>query len=441
MRTGYAIALWSLAPDGPGSVQGVRGAPERSGEGLRLRRFPSLSASRVALILMLAASAVGVQASTPSQARAMSIAQVDGGPHYYGQFSNPLPDDPDFFPVAVWGSYNHTQQNRDRDAAAGLNTYLWAADSAFMSEIRSDGRFHVIQDEGSRSGVGSRTAGWLLGDEIDMTQGPSACPSAINSIKSGLPRDGRLRFANYGKGVLNWGAVGYNGHNDASSACFVNAQDVTSADLYWFTDPYQLGDPQSGQAWGYGWNVERMRAMDARSGGRQPIWGFVEVGHPFTNGGTITPVQARAAVWHSLIAGARGIIYFQHSFGGPCPAHHALRDTDACQVPMQTMIHSVNAQIKSLAPVLNSPTVRSGWSQGAGTTAMVKWVAAKKKVQVQDGEEEEMQEGEGQEGRQEAVQLQGDKEEQMQEGEGALLRVCRRGRIVGAGEVLPAVRR
>ena len=30
-----------------------------------------------------------------------------------------------------------------------------------------------------------------------------------------------------------------------------------------------------------------------------------------------------------------------------------------------------------LAPVLNSPTVRSGWSQGPGTTAMVKWATGK----------------------------------------------------------------
>ena len=62
--------------------------------------------------------------------------------------------------------------------------------------------------------------------------------------------------------------------------------------------------------------------LDALDGDRQPQWGFVEVGKPFTdnqNGGgdTITPAQARGAVWHTLIAGARGIIYFQHSFDGP----------------------------------------------------------------------------------------------------------------------------
>ena len=47
------------------------------------------------------------------------------------------------------------------------------------------------------------------------------------------------------------------------------------------------------------------------------------------------------------------------------------------------MVKATNAQITQLAPVLNSPTVSSGWSQGSGTTAMVKWAtggkASKKK--------------------------------------------------------------
>ena len=99
--------------------------------------------------------------------------------------------------------------------------------------------------------------------------------------------------------------------------------------------------------------------LDAMDGVRKPNWGFVEVGKPFTdnqNGGgdTITPAQSRGAVWHTLIAGARGIIYFQHSFDGPCPTHHALREQKACLVPTQDAIRDLNGQIKSLAPVLNS---------------------------------------------------------------------------------------
>ena len=304
----------------------------------------------------------------------MALQQIDGGPGFYGQFSNPLPVSPDYFPIGVWGSYNHTLANRNLDAAVGINTYVWVADSSFMAGIRADGRFHVIQDEGSRVNVGSETAGWLLGDEIDMTQGPGACPNAINAIKAGLPADGRLRYSNYGKGVTIWGAVGYNGHNDISSACFVNAQDVTSTDLYWHTDPFQIGDPQSGNSWGYGWTMERQRMLDSMDGVRKPQWGFVEVTNAMNGPSAPSPAEIRGAVWHTLIAGARGVMYFQHDFAEPCGTHHALRDTGtACYGSVISMVTSVNAQIKSLAPVLNSPFVNGGRTITGPIEHMIKW--------------------------------------------------------------------
>ena len=71
-----------------------------------------------------------------------------------------------------------------------------------------------------------------------------------------------------------------------------------------------------------------------------------------------------------------GIVYFNHSFGGPCLTHHINRDP--CYRAIQAELTRTNSQITQLAPVLNSPTVSSGWSQGAGTTAMVKWATGKK---------------------------------------------------------------
>ena len=56
----------------------------------------------------------------------------------------------------------------------------------------------------------------------------------------------------------------------------------------------------------YGAVVERMRFLDAMDGRRMPIWNFVEVGTPFSKGGTITAPQIRAAVWHSIIVGCQG---------------------------------------------------------------------------------------------------------------------------------------
>jgi hypothetical protein len=309
---------------------------------------------------------------------------VDGGPGYYGQFADPLPTSADYFPIGVWASYAHEPEALAKDKAVGLNLYVSVAQPLYMGDIRAAG-MRVIQVEETRENVGTETAGWVLRDEIDMVQsdaaGAAAARDELRRMLASLPADGKARYNNYGKGVAFW-------NTDLDSEQYVNDfQQLVSADVYWHTDPggacsqweggkmngntRPLTPAECRRSSNYGWLVERLRALDAMDGQRKPIWNFVEVGCPFSNGGCITPAQARAAVWHSIIAGARGILYFQHSFGGPNPTHHALRDDR--YAAMIAQITGVNAQIKSLAPVLNAPTVVSGWTQSAATKAMVKW--------------------------------------------------------------------
>jgi hypothetical protein len=247
-----------------------------------------------------------------------------------------------------------------------------------QSEWRNDSAAHA----------NPAVVGWELNDEVDMQLGPGAGYDALAAIVASLPNDGRMRWNNYGKGVMFW-------ESDPEAAVFLNNyQHVQEADVYWFTDPFVHGASEGGQLFGlnrdltyketrraanYGATVHRLRGLidPPRS---KPVWNVIEVGWPFTEtdeqgARQIEPAEIRAAVWQSIIAGARGILYFNHSFGGPNPTDHALRDP--AYASQRAMVKSVNAQITRLAPVLNSPTVRSGWSQGAGTTAMVKWAAGK----------------------------------------------------------------
>jgi hypothetical protein len=314
------------------------------------------------------------------------LQEIDGGLGYYRKFSNPLSASASFFPIGVWGAYAMERRNIAKDKAVGLNTYVWFADTitpGYIEDARAAGMHLIVDRSQGGTRVGSETFGRLLDDEIDMTQGPSACPDAINAVKSGLPSDGRARYANYGKGVLIWGATGWAGHNDTSSACFVNAQDITSTDLYWHTDPNETDHPQSGMSSGYGWSMRRMRTLDSRDGVRRPQWGFVEVTNAM-NGpwGPPTPAEIRGAVWHTLIAGARGIIYFQHDFGGDCMTHHALRETGTeCYGATIDVVRSVNRQIKSLARVLNAPFVmtrhKARDTMAGKVRYMVKWARGK----------------------------------------------------------------
>ena len=341
---------------------------------------PSSSARRIYFLLILGLTAA-IQASTPSHAGAMTLTQVDGGQKYYARFSDGLPSDPSYFPIGVWIESVTSQRDIDLDKDAGLNTYLALTANSDVGLVRSNGMHAIIQSDEFTSA--QALSGWFLADEFDMLYGPSTGYDEVQQRADGTPDDGRMRYSGYGKGVLFW-------ETDAEAARFVNNyQDVVQADAYFFTDNDVCDPSQAGGEPGivkandchvaanYGWIIDRLQGLISPAGSK-PVWAVVEVGHPFSEADwpSITPPQIRAAVWQSIIAGARGIIYFNHSFGGPNQTQHALREPP--YAAERAIVKGTNAQITELAPVLNSPTVRSGWSQGPGTTAMVKWAEGRK---------------------------------------------------------------
>jgi hypothetical protein len=344
----------------------------------------SSTARRIAFFLILAASAAAIPASAPSAARALTLAQIDGGPKYYARSSHGLPTSTSYFPVGVWFESVVSQADVGNDRAAGLNTYVVLTDNSDLGLVRSNGMHAIVQ--GDEFTPHRAIKGWFLADEVDMTHGPGAGYDEMQSIANATPHDGRIRYSNYGKGILFW-------ESDAEAARFVNNyQGIVSADAYFFTDENicsgteggslvaggaSLSPAQCHRAANYGATVNRVRSLVSPPGSK-PVWAFVELGHPFSEAEwpTIMPAQVRAAVWQSLIAGARGIVYFNHSFGGPDQTQHILRDgadAGSAYAPIRSVLTATNRQIRALAPALNSPTVVSGWSQGPGTTAMVKW--------------------------------------------------------------------
>jgi hypothetical protein len=361
----------------------------------RLVGLPRWTAIAVLLVLSATSTFALVKwASSPTPqtgSHTVDLRQVDGGPSYYARFQNSLTSNAPYFPVSAWLRPVHDQSQVDRYKEFGLNVLVGLENPELTEEslLRSNGLKAVIQsDERTRfDDIGGETAGWFLLDEVDMCCGPPGFDGGngydmLDDVLAGLPQDGRFRYNNYGKGVLLW-------ESDADAARFINGrsgpnsyQQVVATDLYWFTDPNARSDERYGFGSSYGDDVRRVRRLDALDGARMPVWHVVELGWPFTEAGSaggrhILPNEIRSAAWHVIIAGARGIVYFDHNFGPGTPGSTILGQGYADN---RAMAKAVNAQIKDLAPVLNSPFVSSGHSATDTMTGdiryMVKWSGA-----------------------------------------------------------------
>ncbi|MFV2018058.1 DUF4082 domain-containing protein [Micromonospora sp. LOL_023] len=322
----------------------------------------------------------------------------EGGPAFYANFPQARASgwtDPSYFPIGVWYEGVYTQQDIDRDKGAGLNTYVMLTDQSDVSLIRRNDMYAFIPQPFSNRG--NESVGWVIGDEADMWGGPGngtwtgnypgqgpICTSSrdgcgldvMKKESATVPaNDQGLRYANYGKGVMFW-------QSDSDASKFVNGfSSVVSNDIYWYTDPHVCTAPAEGPAYGvnkdncrraanYGLTMQRMRELDAMDGKRQPVWAFVEVGHPFTEdwAPTINGDQIAGAVMNSVINEARGIQYFNHNFGGPCISQHVLREK--CGDAVRPAVTEVNKQVTSLAPVLNTQSYQ--WEFNNGLDTMLK---------------------------------------------------------------------
>src|SRR4029077_16531025 len=85
--------------------------------------------------------------------------------------------------------------------------------------------------------------------------------------------------------------------------------------------------------------------------GNNMIWNCIET-TPFNGGASPSPAQIQSEVWMSLIHGSQGIIYFVHVLSP------TFREDGIFSYPASVQaVTSIDAQITSLAPVLNSSTV------------------------------------------------------------------------------------
>lgn len=276
----------------------------------------------------------------------------------------PSPDDT-YFPIAVW---LQNPANALRYKAAGFNTYvgLWKGPTeAQLAQLKAAGmKVICAQNSVGLAHLDDETIiGWMHGDEPDNAQslgtgkgyGPPIAPAKIVEdylrIKANDPN--RPVLLNLGQGVAwdGWHGRGVRTNHPEDYPEYVKGCDIASFDIY----PAAHDRPQvAGKLWYVARGVERLVAW---SGPEKIVWNCIECTRINNPSRKATPHQVRAEVWMSIIHGSMGLIYFVHEWQPRFNEAAIFSDP-----PMLAEITAINRQIAELAPVLNSPTIKSGVS-------------------------------------------------------------------------------
>jgi hypothetical protein len=311
--------------------------------------------------------------STPALPNGVTLRQIAGGTNYYAKISPGSAWMDKHILLGAWEEQPLDLEDVKMDVKMGNNIYWSLAGNPLSNACGGPCRanYNIIREGGMHASApdvtsksGSETVAYEGWDEADEDYGPgsngwnkastvfneTACVPANSPCgytvakyfytgipasygSPGYPIGKKAITQGFGKGVLFWDTT-------AQDQQFLRYSDTLSADSYWMTDPNLqvpgqggcglfgakskectgagLTKAQSELPANYAWDVTRIEQLEAPIGMSKPITVDVETGCPLTNGMCTSPSSATAAAWHALIAGARGIIWFQHNFSGPC---------------------------------------------------------------------------------------------------------------------------
>jgi hypothetical protein len=313
---------------------------------------------------------------------------------------NGLSTNPNFFPIMVW--YQGTA-NVSAYRALGVNMFeapdayssadLNILKSAGMTVIEcstsgnpgrrylgADGKAYPLYNpqtcQGGSRGDSSASVikGWFdLPDEPDTAQstttansyGPCVAPSFIQketrAIKAGdsaTPR--RAVVVNFNAGVaLNTKDRGAFCHYHADYyARYMRGATIATFDLYSRNYSLPLDAPSLG--------VSNLHAWMTAAGQDKPVMPILETTPIDTGNKGPRAADLRFETWSTIIAGANGIGYFCHIIS---PSFNEAGCLSIARIRAQ--MSTDDAQIRSLAPVLNSNTVTPGVTVSASVKVHV----------------------------------------------------------------------
>jgi hypothetical protein len=325
---------------------------------------------------LLAVLFIGGSAEAASVSQNLAITVTAGaGNSPYSQWPNGPSASANFFPIGVFEqSPNHIAEFK----GIGINTFVGfygGLDQASLATFANAGMplIPTQNSVGLTSPQKSAVVGWDQLDEPDNAQpngsggyGPCLTPTQIVAAYNGIRANDTTRpvFLNFGRGVADttWSGRGSCAGETTSYYPFaVTGGDIISFDVYPVAE--YLGELQLVPN-----GVDNLKTWIAASGTGKIIWNFVE-GAPIFSGATPTAAQVRAEVWMSLIHGSQGIIYFVHQFSA---SGSLVREDGIFNSPsLVSAVTAINAEVTTLAPVLNSPSIANAVSVSSPATTPI----------------------------------------------------------------------
>ena len=376
-----SVAVAITVPMGthPNGTSGVKGNPTGSSKG------QSGSSSTAGGSSSSTSSGSGEATNFPG---GVSLQQIDGGQNYFSKWSNGFPSSTSFIPIGVFPS----QSVPSSLAAENINFFTpmrneqagtWCPvlsnpNGNDMNGVNATNGFYA---GGSFYGSwGNRAAFNVFGDELDGSANNwfDCLPSNITSHNQAGSWGGltaaafeaaeaasrsddpsRPTYIQTTVTFMDGGANYFYSTADKQAICA--DADIFSFDIY----PLVL---RGGHVWDMFDQINEARGYCQDN---RPILGFTEMDH--MNGGNIYPLpqQTTAEVWNAIIAGARGVEYFDQyttiddqTYTGS--GHYVAG-------AMYSAIKSTNSEILSLAPVINAPFANGYVSSSGSMSVMAKY--------------------------------------------------------------------
>jgi hypothetical protein len=280
------------------------------------------------------------------------------------RWENGPPADPSFFPIGVW-LQDPRLASQYKEIGVNLYVGLWHGPTeAQLTALHSAGMPVICyQNDYARvllqknAPLLETVVGWMHSDEPDNAQrlpegggwGPPVDPAKIVADYQRIRQIDPTRpvYLNLGQGVAwdGWIGRGVRTNKPEDYPEYIKGTDIVSFDIY----PAASDRAVKGELWRVGYGVQRLNEWSRPD---QPVWSFVECTR-IHGAGKATPHQVRAMVWMAIANGATGIQYFVHEWD----ANNRMVSTSQLlnDQEMKQAVTRINAQIRELAPVLNSP--------------------------------------------------------------------------------------